>query len=123
MEYIMTNKEILSVIQGLSDLEELDLPLNIKTSYILARNRQILTPFTDIINQQRIELYKKFGDKTDNATYKVPNEKIPDLEVELNELLDIENKVSIVKLKLEDFGDNNIPFGVIEKLLPIIIEE
>lgn len=119
----MTNKEILSVIQGLSDLEELDLPLNIKTSYILARNRQILTPFTDIINQQRIELYKKFGDKTDNATYKVPNEKIPDLEVELNELLDIENKVSIVKLKLEDFGDNNIPFGVIEKLLPIIIEE
>ena len=85
----MTNKDILSVIQGLSDLEELDLPLNIKTSYTLARNRQILTPFTDIINQKRIELYKKFGDKTDNATYKVPNEKIPDLEVELNELLDI----------------------------------
>ena len=35
----MTNKDILSVIQGLSDLEELDLPLNIKTSYTLARNR------------------------------------------------------------------------------------
>ena len=119
----MKNKEILTVIKGLSELEELDIPLKIKTSYLLARNRQILTPFADIINEQQIELYKKHGHKTENNTYKVSNEKIPDLEKDLNELLEIENKVQIVKLKLSDFGDNDIPFGVVEKLLPIIIEE
>ena len=119
----MTNKEILTVIKGLSELDELNIPLNIKTSYLLARNRQVLTPFTDIINSQQLDLYKKYGESTEDDTYVVPKEKMPQLEQDLNDLLEINNKVQIVKLKLEDFGDNNIPFRVIEKLLPIIIEE
>ncbi len=119
----MTNKEIIAVLKGLSDLDELNIPLNIKTSYLLARNKQVLTPFADIINSQQIELYKKYGEKTEDNTYMVSKEKMPQLEQDLNDLLEINNKVQIIKLKLEDFGDNNIPFRIIEELLPIIIEE
>lgn len=118
----MTNKEILKIIKGLDDLSQLKLALNIKTSYNLARLKAILSPFVDIIQEKQIELYKKYGEEN-NGTITVPKEKIPLLEAELNELLEIENKVQFVKFKLDDFGDTEIPFDVIEELLPVIIEE
>lgn len=118
----MTNKEILKVIKGLDDLSQLKLALNIKTSYNLARIKVILSPFVDTIQEKQMELYKKYGEEND-GTITVPKEKIPHLETELDELLNIENKVQLVKLKLDDFGDTEIPFDVIEELLPVIIEE
>lgn len=118
----MTNGEILKVIKGLDDLSQLKLTLNIKTSYNLARLKSVLSPFADTIQEKQMELYRKYGEEN-NGTITVPKEKIPHLEAELNELLEIENKVQLVKLKLEDFGEAEIPFNVMEELLPIIIEE
>jgi len=66
-------------------------------------------------------LYRKYGEEKDK-TITVPKEKVPELEMELNELLEIENKVQLTKLKLEEFGEAEIPFNIIEELLPIIIE-
>ena len=117
----MTNKEILKVVKGLDDLSQLKLALNIKTSYNLARIKSILTPVVDTIQEKQMELYRKYGEETD-GTITVPKEKVPHLEAELDELLDIENKVQLMKLKLEDFGDAEIPFDIIEELLPVIIE-
>ena len=117
----MTNQEILKVIKGLDDLSQLKLALNIKTSYNLARLKAVLSPFVDTIQEKQMELYKKYGEEN-NGTITVPKEKIPHLEAELDELLNIENKVQFVKLKLEDFGETEIPFDIIEELLPVIIE-
>lgn len=117
----MTNKEILKVVKGLDDLSQLKLALNIKTSYNLARIKAILSPFVDIIQEKQMELYRKYGEEND-GTITVPKEKISHLEAELNELLDIENKVQLIKLRLEDFDEVKIPFDVIEELLPVIIE-
>lgn len=118
----LTNEDALKIIKGLSELEELDLPLNIKTSYCLARIRQTLTPIVNTIQEKQLEVYKKHGERTSRNEYKVPDEKIDDLQNDLNELSQIENEVQLNKLKLDDFGDNNIPFYIIEKLL-LIIEE
>lgn len=117
----MTNKEILKIIKGLDDLSQLKLALNIKTSYNLARLKAILSPFVDTIQEKQIELYKKYGEEN-NGTITVPKEKIPLLETELNELLEIENKIQFTKFKLDDFGEAKIPFDIIEELLPVIIE-
>lgn len=117
----MTNQEILKVIKGLDDLSQLKLALNIKTSYNLARLKSILTPFVDTIQEKQMELYRKYGEEND-GTITVPKEKIPLLEAELNELLNIENKIQFTKFKLDDFGDAEIPFDVMEELLPVIIE-
>jgi len=68
-----------------------------------------------------MELYRKYGEENE-GTITVSKEKIPHLEAELNELLSVENKVQLMKLKLEDFGDVEIPFDIIEELLPVIIE-
>ena len=48
----MTSKNVLKILKGLSDLEELDLPLNIKISYALARDRQILMPIASTIEEK-----------------------------------------------------------------------
>ena len=118
----MTNREILNVIHGLAELREIKVPLNIKTSYILARNDKILSEYATIINSKQIELYKKWGNIEDNKIV-VPLEKKENLENDLEELLNIDNKVQIVKLHLQDFGDVEIPFNILEDLFPIIIEE
>lgn len=119
----LKNEEILIIIKGLSELEELKLPLNIKTSYILALTRQKLMPIVNLIQDKQVEIYKKYGEKSGRNEYKIPEEKIETAQLELNELLQVENEVEITKLKLDDFGDNNIPFYVIEKLLLIINNE
>ena len=118
----VTNEEVLTILKGLSELEELDLPLNIKTSYYLARVRQTLNTYANIIQEKQLDIYKRHGEKTGRNEYKVPDDKIEMLQNDLNELMKIENEVQITKIKLEDFGDNNIPFYVIEKLL-LVIEE
>lgn len=118
----VTNEEVLTILKGLSELEELKLPLNIKTSYYLARIRQTLNSYANIIQDKQMEIYKKYGEQTSRNEYKVPEEKMNELEKDLKDLFSVENEMEIQKLKLNDFGDNEVPFYVIEKLLKIIDE-
>jgi len=53
----MTNEEILKVYKGIADLSKNNIVLNIKTSYILAKNRQLLASYVQIIEEKKIELY------------------------------------------------------------------
>lgn len=119
----MTNEEILRVYKGISDLNEKNIPLNIKTSYILAKNRQALIPFINIIENERAKLYQKYGEKQDDFTFTIPKENIKKLEEELNILMEIKNKIELTKLMLKDFGENEINIDILENLMPIIIEE
>lgn len=118
----MTNREILQIGKGLNDLNELKLPLNIKTGYILARNKQMLSSYMDLIQNKQMELYRKYGEKTEDGMIRVDNKDMPQLNEELESLLDVENDVNITKLKIEDFGDVKVPFGVMEDLLRMIEE-
>lgn len=116
----MKNGNILEMARGLNELEELNLPLNIKTSFIFARNIQILAPLVNVIQEKQMEIYKKYGNETERNTYKVPDEMIPTVEKELNELLNIEIDVDLVKLKLEDIGEIQIPLNVLKKIIYMI---
>lgn len=118
----MTNEEILSVMKGLDDLNKLNVPLNIKVSYNLAKIKSVLRPLAGLIQEKQMELYRKYGERSDNNTIKVPVEKMPFLEADLKELLDIENEVNITKVKIHDFGDIEILFDIIEELIPVIEE-
>lgn len=119
----MTNEQILNIFEGLNLLVENKIPLNIKTSYILAKDKKIITEFYNLIDEKRIELYKKYGKVQDDGTINIPKENFTLLENDLKELFQIENKIPITKIKLEDLGNENINIDIIEKLLPIIIDE
>lgn len=118
----MTNEEIMRVYQGITELINNKIVLNIKTSYILAKNKSVLTSFVQVIEDERIKIYNKYGIRTED-TITVPKEKIPDLEKDVNELFSIENKVPITKIKIDDLADAEIGMDILERLMPIIIEE
>lgn len=119
----MTNEEILKVYQGITELINKKAVLNIKTSYTLAKNKSVLTPFVQVIENERIKIYDKYGTRSEEGNITVPNERIPELEKDADELLAIENKVPIVKIKIDDLADAEIGLDILENLMPIIIEE
>lgn len=118
----ITNDQILTLIKGISELEELDLPLNIKLSYNLAKNRQTLNQYFTLIGQKQLEIYAKYGEKVGRTEYKIPEENIDMAQKALNELGEIQNEINLTKININDFEDNKVPFYVLEKLLPIIEE-
>ena len=119
----MTNEEILKVYKGIADLSKNNIVLNIKTSYILAKNRQLLASYVQIIEEKKIELYQKYGTINEDATVTIPKENMQTLEKELKTLMEIKNKVEITKITLDDLGENKISIEILENLMPIIIEE
>ena len=118
----ITNDQIITINKGLAELEELDLPLNIKLSYNLAKNRQILNSYLGLIGKSQTEIYLKYGEKTGRTEYKIPDEHIENAQKELEELYSISNEIPLTKIHINDFEDNKVPFYVLEKLLPIIEE-
>lgn len=120
MQMKITNEEIMETLIGLQNLEELDMPLDVKTSYYLAKDRKTLMQLGNIISRQRLEIFKKYGEETKPGEFTVPNEKTEILQSDLEKLFNITNEVVIDKVSLEDFGDNKIPFYVMEKILPLI---
>lgn len=119
----MTNGDIVRVVQGLTELEQLKLPLNIRLSYTIAKDRQILKEYARLIETKQVEIYTKYGNRDkDGHTYTVPADKVADVQHELDELFAIDNEVPVAKVKLDDFGDNGIAFDIVEKLMPIIEE-
>lgn len=118
----MTNAEIIDLHDGLKELHNSKIPLNIKTSFLLAKNNKIIVELVNLITEKQFELYKKYGTPNDEGNIVVPNEKIPLLQQDLNELMAIDNDINITKFTLDDLGDAKIEFGIIEKLLPLIEE-
>ena len=118
----MTNEEILNLNKGLEDLSKLNLALNIRVSYNLAKIKAILKPLVSIIQEKQMDLYKRWGEPAEQNSIKVPTEKIPNLEKDLKELYEIDNEVNLSKVKVGDFGDVEIPIEVIEELISIIEE-
>ena len=118
----ITNNQIITINKGIAELEELDLPLNIKLSYTFAKNRQALIPYLKLIDDEQLKIYSKYGEKTGRIEYKIPNENIEIAQKELDELGKIPNEINLTKININDFEDNKVPFYVLEKLLPIIEE-
>ena len=117
----MTNKDILKVYSGIQELIDSKVPLNIKTGYLLAKNKRLLEPFAEAVEEQQLKLYKKYGHEEKDGI-KVENKDVPALQRELKELFDIENIINISKIPIQNFEDNTVDVGILEKLIPILEE-
>lgn len=118
----MTNNTILRVYKGINDLIEQKVVLNIKASYLLSKNKMVLKPYVDTIEKERVRLYRQYGKELEDGRIKVDSENLPELQKDLEELLKIDNVVNVSMIKLDDFGDVNVEFGVLDDLMEIIEE-
>ena len=118
----MTNQEAVNVYNGLTELINKKIKLSVRTSYTLARDKAELEKLVQVIEQEQRRIYFKYGTQQLDGSIKVPQEKIEDLNKDLTALMEIPIEKNLFKVRLEDFGDENIEFGTIEKLMPIIEE-
>lgn len=64
-----------------------------------------------------------YGLPDSDGNFRIPVDSLEKANEELTELMESENEVILNKIKLEDFGDVPIDFGLIESIMDIIEEE
>lgn len=119
----MTNNEIMQVYKGINKIYDSNIKLGVRLSYILAKDLKVLQPLAEIIEKEQYKIFLKHGNKLNDGNIEVPKEKVEELNQDLAQLGEIENKALITKIKLDDFDNDVIDFSIITDLMPIIIEE
>ena len=117
----MKNKDIFTLYEGLYEIgQDKELKFDIKTSFILAKDKNILQPVYDAILETRQKILEKYGEPLENGDWRVPNEKIKDFQKEWNDFMEMENFISLQGITLEDIKTKEIHIDLMEKLLPLI---
>lgn len=119
----LTNQQILSINQSINDLRESKIILNIKTSYKLARIKKIIQSFTDTIQQEQMKLYQKYGESEEDGKIRIPPEKIKEFTEEFEELMKINNNIEIDPINIDELGDVDIDFNIMDGLMDILEEK
>jgi hypothetical protein len=118
----LTNQQILSINQSINNLRESKVILNIKASYKLARIKKIIQSFTDTIQQEQMELYRKYGESEEDGRIRIPPEKTKEFAEEFEELMKINNNIEIDPIDIDEFGDIDIDFNIMDGLMDILTE-
>lgn len=117
----MKNEDILNLYEGLKEISQnKDLKFDIKTSFILAKNKHVLQPIYDAIIDTRQRIIEKYGELTENNEWRVPNKNIPAFYKEWREFMNMDSFVSLEGISLKDIQSEKIDVGLMEKLLPLI---
>ena len=103
---IIKNKKIVNSIDVLNKLTNMD--LNIKVSYVVAKNISKIDKELEIYNKEKSKLIEKYGEKDEDGKLKIREDgkiNIVDLEnwnKDIRELNEIENEIDIHKINEED---------------------
>ena len=126
MNIILTNEQIYNYANNLIDYlsEDNNIKFPIKVIFYLQKNKNELFRLAQEIEQQRIEIAKKYGSlEEEKGQYNIPPETVKDASEEIMELFNLTQEVKIYKIKLEDFGDIKLTPKEMESLLFMIEEE
>ena len=119
----MKNGEILNLYQTICELiQDKNLKFNIQTGYALLKDKAILEDEAKIIYEARHQILKNYG-KIEDGVYKVPQEKIDEANLKIQELMNIESGIE-EKLRKISFNqiNENLRLEQIEGLMPILNE-
>lgn len=120
----ITNREIYTYANNLlvefSNNKDLKLP--IKLNFYLQKNMQALIALASEIETNRLEIIKQYGTlNEDTSSYTIPNDKIDEVNKQLNELFDIEQEVQIYTVNINALSnDLNFTMKQMEALIFMI---
>lgn len=98
---LMTNNEIYSINSNLMDVfkkEDNTYYFSAKINFLIQKNKKNIMDAAIDIEKVRLEIINKY--KGDND--QIPSDKIDEVNKELNDLLNIEQEVTIYKIPFED---------------------
>lgn len=119
----MTNKEILSIYEGLQKLREsANRRLPARTSFAIIRNLKTLQPIVEDIQTAYSELIYKYAEPVEGDKFKVKDGCLETFNTEVTNLYAVENDVPIIKIKFSDI--ENLDFTLAEtEALYFMIED
>lgn len=116
----MTNEEILNLYEGLCEISQnKDLKFKATTSFLLAKNKNLITPFYEAIIETRDKLIEKYGEQKEDGIL-IPNEKLAQFKSELNAFLKTTTYIDVESIPLTAFEEEKIGIDLMGKLIFII---
>ncbi len=117
------NLEIYNLYKSLSDLScANDIKLSAKIGYICIKNKKIIEPYFQTIDESRINIIQNYLKEDEEGNLRVPEDKIKEANEKLQEILDIEEDVNIQKVNINDIQES-LPMDILTGLMPMLIDE
>ena len=112
----MSNKDILEITEGLSNIVQDQSCLPASVSYSVIRNLKILSSIAEDIYNERKKIIERYGEQVDDITYSIPEEKRDAANKELNNLLAVNTSVPLATFSIDILQGYDIPLKVLNIL-------
>lgn len=112
----MSNKNILEITEGLSNIVQDQSCLPASVSYSVIRNLKILSSIAEDIYNERKKIIERYGEQVDDITYSIPEEKRDAANKELNNLLAVNTSVPLATFSIDILQGYDIPLKVMNIL-------
>lgn len=121
----LTNNQLYQMVQEFNSLT-LDNKIYIpaKANFFIQKNISLLAAAAQEIEVERIKIAQHYGELNEEGNnYKIPEDKMPIVAKELNDLFSIEQEFDIKKIKIEDLGDAQFTSAQMQILMLMIDDE
>lgn len=112
----MSNKDILEITEGLSNIVQDQSCLPASVSYSVIRNLKILSSIAEDIYNERKKIIERYGEQVGDITYSIPEEKRDAANKELNNLLAVNTSVPLATFSIDILQGYDIPLKVMNIL-------
>lgn len=112
----MSNKDILEITEGLSNIVQDQSCLPASVSYSVIRNLKILSSIAEDIYNERKKIIERYGEQVDDITYSIPEQKRDAANKELNNLLAVNTSVPLATFSIDILQGYDIPLKVMNIL-------
>ena len=120
----MTNLEIYNYANALSSTFTEDLTLPVKVNFYLQKNMNTIMEAGRDIEKTRMEIVQRYGTATeDGAGIEIPNDKIEEVNKELEDLFSLEQDIKIHEISLEAFANVELSSSQVAAIAFMIKDE
>lgn len=104
----LTNQEIYNYALALNNaFQDSSQKLPIKINFYLQKNKMTLTELAQEIELERMNIIRNYGSPTEDGNqYIIPQDKIIETQQELNDLLSLEQEVTIYTININSLNDD-----------------
>ena len=123
---IILNKNILKYYEQLKQVFENDIKyLPARVAFIIIKNKLLLNQLSEEIYDMKNQIIKKYGTLKDEneEIYNIPSELLQSAQKELDDLLEVEQNIHILKLKFSDIENLEFTFNQMEAIMFMIEED
>ena len=121
MQIEVTLAELNSVVEGLNKLVETPMPA--KYAFRFGKVAKQLQGELQELQQQRNELYKKYGEQQENGSLTIPPAKVNDFYGEVEELLKESVNVNFEPMPLSAIGDSEVSIATMAWLDKFFVDD